>query len=497
MSAVHPCLHRASAQSIADDPYLLVNLESEYQLRHVNHQPASPGDATSWRHSVTELAHVLRDCGLGHVYMFIEYLLDPNIAGPSSAPIDVLLAGTHPVTRTPSFIAIELKQWSEVEPVDGMPDKVWVPHYGKRKPHPAAQVDRNRVSLLKHLELFGSSYNRLEALAYLHLLASEDFQWITAYSPGPETRVITGRTPSELRTYLLEHFDTTDTGGAAQAAELLSDSRVLSPSVLQTAFGEVLAGRASYNLIDEQREVFERITAALEKPSGAAQDVFLVEGRPGTGKSVVAVELLRWARAHELSCLYVSGGTASRTTFQRHSRGHGKLFVTLKALAEREPGQLVDIVIVDEAHRLPQQGSPQRMLPGTTASSCSTGSRSPIPSSSAPPGGRLRGTSRRSSSSRAVPDRARARSRSICSESCTAAASRSCMPRDHVRSPRRCATWQGAVTAGSRHFSRTSTTSPRRVRTAWMFCCAMRRTVCVRPRPNITRGLLSAQANRK
>ena len=354
MSAIHPWLHRASAQSVADDSYLLVNLESEYRFRHVNNEPASQSEAASWRHSVTDLAHVLRDAGLGHVHMFIEYLLDPAIAGPSSAPMDVVLAGAHPVTRAPSYVVVELKQWSQVEPVDGTPDRVWVPHYGKRKTHPSVQVDRNRVNLLKHLDVFGNSYNRLEALAYLHLLVGNDSQWITAFSPGPETQVITARTPADLRNYLLERFDAQGAGEAAKAAELLSDSRILSPSALQTELGEVLAGRRSYNLIDEQREVFEQITAALEKPSGAPQDVFLVEGRPGTGKSVVAVELLRWAIAKGLSCLYVSGGTASRSTFQRHSPGYGKLFVALKSLAERDPTQPVDIVVVDEAHRLPR-----------------------------------------------------------------------------------------------------------------------------------------------
>ncbi|HEV2347816.1 MAG TPA: hypothetical protein VGS97_27250 [Actinocrinis sp.] len=101
----------------------------------MNRKAASPGDVTAWRRSVTALAQELRDCGLGHVYMFIEYDLDPARTGEPSAPIDALLAGTSPGTGEPSYLAVELKQWSSVGAVDGKPSKVRVPQYDKPKAH--------------------------------------------------------------------------------------------------------------------------------------------------------------------------------------------------------------------------------------------------------------------------------------------------------------------------------------------------------------------------
>jgi DUF2075 family protein len=346
-------LYRASAQSIAGDPYLLANLESDYQARHVSGSAAGPGDVRAWRRSVTHLAQELRDCGLGQVFMFIEYELDSAQTGEPFAPIDVVLAGVKPGTDEPSYVAVELKQWSDVDPVEGHPEKVYVPQYRRAKPHPAAQVDRNRRQLLKHLDVFADGYVGLRALAYLHNLNSESTQWITNHSPSAVTTVITGRTPHSLREYLLEHLSTVNDGSAAAAAaQRLSQSRVLSSSPLQAVFGALLDGRADYNLFDEQRVAFDHISRALSNPSGATQDVFLVEGRPGTGKSVLAVCLLKWAIEHNRSCLYVSGGTASRATFQKNSPGHGKLFISLKKLADEYPPKSVDIIVVDEAHRL-------------------------------------------------------------------------------------------------------------------------------------------------
>ncbi|MBR7835804.1 DUF2075 domain-containing protein [Actinospica durhamensis] len=361
-------LHRATAQSIAGDPQFVLNLQSDHRMRHVNHKAPSRGDVRSWRRSVTHLAQELQDCGLGHVYMHIEYEVDPALTGQAAAPIDVLLAGSHPKTGESSFIAVELKQWDHVGRVDGDPTRVRVPGYKKAKAHPAVQVDVNRQRLLKHLALFSDQYATLRALAYLHNLNGEDTQWITHYTPGPDARALTGITPDSLREYLLAHLATTDEGGAAaKAAQLLANSRVIPASPLQDVFGEVLAGRISFNLIDDQREAFDQITAALERPTGSTQDVFLIKGRPGTGKSVIAVHLLRWAAAKGYECRYVSGGTAARTTFQKKSRGHGRLFITLKALAQRHEPKSLDIVLVDEAHRLtrfPLVNSAGTMLEG-------------------------------------------------------------------------------------------------------------------------------------
>jgi hypothetical protein len=280
-------LYRASAQNIASDPYLLANLESDYQARHVSGSAAGPGDVRAWRRSVTHLAQELRHCGLGQVFMFIEYdlKLDPAQTGESSAPIDVVLAGAKPGTDEPSYVAVELKQWSDVGRVDGQPEKVFVPRYNKPKPHPAAQVDRNRRQLVQHLDAFADRYVELHALAYLHNLNSESTQWITDYSASTSTTVITGQTPQLLREYLLAHLSTTDDGSAAaKAAQRLSQSRVIPSSPLQQVFGEVLKGRAGYNLVDEQRKAFDEITTALKKPSGAPQDVFLIKGRPWHGE---------------------------------------------------------------------------------------------------------------------------------------------------------------------------------------------------------------------
>ncbi len=87
------------------------------------------------------------------------------------------------------------------------------------------------------------------------------------------------------------------------------------------------------------------------------KQVLLVEGGPGTGKSVVAVHLLAALTGRGLVTQYVTRNAAPREVYEQKLTGSMRrtrirnLFKSSGAYVDADPGAL-DVLIVDEAHRL-------------------------------------------------------------------------------------------------------------------------------------------------
>ena len=112
-------------------------------------------------------------------------------------------------------------------------------------------------------------------------------------------------------------------------------------------------------MIDDQKVIFENaVHLAREAQRTGERHALIVRGGPGTGKSVVAVNLLVRLTAEELVVQYVSKNSAPRNVYAKLLqkgnrskayianlfRGPGKFF--------EHTGAPLDVVVVDEAHRL-------------------------------------------------------------------------------------------------------------------------------------------------
>jgi hypothetical protein len=94
-----------------------------------------------------------------------------------------------------------------------------------------------------------------------------------------------------------------------------------------------------------------------EKSEDTKKNVLIVEGGPGTGKSVVAINLLVATTNAGLVGQYVTKNSAPRNVYESLLTGHFKrtevsaMFSGSGAFTESEANQF-DVLIVDEAHRL-------------------------------------------------------------------------------------------------------------------------------------------------
>ncbi len=110
-------------------------------------------------------------------------------------------------------------------------------------------------------------------------------------------------------------------------------------------------------MIDDQKLVYEQALELSSKATERNKHVFIVSGGPGTGKSVVAINLLVELTGRAMTAQYVTRNSAPRAVYESKLTGTLKktrftnLFKGSSAFTETAAHE-IDVLIVDEAHRL-------------------------------------------------------------------------------------------------------------------------------------------------
>lgn len=137
------------------------------------------------------------------------------------------------------------------------------------------------------------------------------------------------------------------------------DKGKLRPSKqLADALSSMLHGNQEFVLLDDQKIVYETaLELARNSTSTGKKHVLIVEGGPGTGKSVVAVNLLVQLTKENFLTQYVSKNAAPREVYtiklsgDCHKERIKDLFVGSGRFYDIQ-ADIFDTLIVDEAHRL-------------------------------------------------------------------------------------------------------------------------------------------------
>ena len=120
---------------------------------------------------------------------------------------------------------------------------------------------------------------------------------------------------------------------------------------------DVLQGNKEFQLVDDQKLVFEKALELADRARIGKKQVLIVEGGPGTGKSVVAINLLVEFTQREHLAHYVTRNAAPRAVYESKltgsfSKSHiTNLFKGSGAYTDA-PRNSMDVLVVDEAHRL-------------------------------------------------------------------------------------------------------------------------------------------------
>ncbi|MCD8516695.1 MAG: DUF2075 domain-containing protein [Burkholderiaceae bacterium] len=167
-----------------------------------------------------------------------------------------------------------------------------------------------------------------------------------------------------LREFIKRHVKK---GDAGQTIFELHNGRIRPSKELADSLVGLLRGNREFVLIDEQKEVFEtalqlaRDIRAADHVDDVGHQVMIVEGGPGTGKSVVAINLLVRMIEMQLLAKYISKNAAPREVYKAKLTGSitqtrfSALFGGSGAFVD-SPADQFDVLIVDEAHRLREKG---------------------------------------------------------------------------------------------------------------------------------------------
>ena len=127
--------------------------------------------------------------------------------------------------------------------------------------------------------------------------------------------------------------------------------------MLADSLARMLKGNQEFVLVDDQKVAYETSLALARCASADAKQVLIIKGGPGTGKSVVAINLLVALTKLGLLTKYVSKNAAPRSVYKERLRGNHRqalidnLFSGSGAFVDTKPNTF-DALIVDEAHRL-------------------------------------------------------------------------------------------------------------------------------------------------
>ncbi|MGW1868100.1 DNA/RNA helicase domain-containing protein [Streptomyces mauvecolor] len=343
-------LFRESAASLANRTRLegrVTDLLTENFLHRHGHRP-QPSEVRSWERSIPALTNALVEAGLGEVEMLLEYGLPLT-----SKRADVVLAGVHPISGAPSYIVVELKQWSEAYPEEDDPLRCRVPSYPAPVLNPIEQVRGYCDYLVSFNGALERNPEAVTGVAYLHNATEFGVGGLREVTEDHHGRMFTGDQRGAFLDYLRARL--APKPGAGAADDLLQ-ARVRPSRQLMAVAAEEVRDREQFVLLDEQRLAYETVMAAVRRARRSHhKQVIVVTGGPGSGKSVIALSLLGDLYRRGVPALHATGSQSFTKTMRKVAGARKpevqRLFRYFNSFMEAEPNDL-DVLVCDEAHRL-------------------------------------------------------------------------------------------------------------------------------------------------
>ena len=317
------------------------------QYRHRLGRAAPPIEVRSWERSLDVLSADLIEAGLGDVEALVEYQLPLT-----SKRADVVLAGFHPRLGTPSYVVVELKQWTRANLLDGTDDVCQLDGFGERL-HPVEQVRRYCTHITDFVSTLADHPDYVAGVAYLHNAIDLDVDSLWHLEQSDYGRMFTGQRRGEFLDYLRGRLAAHP---GVDAADQLQASAIRPSKQLLTLAAEEVQAREQFVLLDEQQTAYSLVIRALDVSLRAnAKEVIIVSGGPGSGKSVIALSLLGELSRRGRTVLHATGSSAFTQTLRRVAGARAPrvkaMFKYFNQFVDAETNGL-DVLICDEAHRI-------------------------------------------------------------------------------------------------------------------------------------------------
>lgn len=318
-------------------------------LEQCRYQP-SDSEVRSWHNSLSRLKDVFQRSELLDHGVVLEYQLPLT-----SKRLDCMITGKDG-ERSDNAVIVELKQWERSEPAEGVNEVVtWVGGSNRCILHPSVQVGQYAMYIRDGHTAFHEDGNpvRLGACSYLHNYHFEEGDPLKApkfRETVLENPLFSAADVDPLCRFLTQRLGQ---GDGMPVLNRIQNSKYRASKKLLQHVSAMIKSHPVYTLLDEQLVVYDEVFAAARR-SGAktGKTVLLIRGGPGTGKSVIAINLMADLSKENFNCHYATGSKAfTETLWKIVGRRASQQFKYFHNYATAQPNEM-DVLILDESHRI-------------------------------------------------------------------------------------------------------------------------------------------------
>jgi Uncharacterized conserved protein len=331
--------------------------------------PLHTSEANSWDRNADKISSLVRLSGVQDTYVTFEYLM-PYCKNR----IDCMIYGSDS-THSGNVVHIELKQWSNesvkptrcegnLEVEEDSEDNAVMAYTGgayRRVPHPSQQVKQYSNYLSGFVEVISTREIEVHGMAYCYNYLRKGAKQETLYSPEYSALLQEYKTFS--RDDVVELAETLKKvlcgGDGYSIFNKMMSSRILpSKKLLESATEMVDKGNSDYFSLLGEQIVAKNLILAKVKRLKTKKSVVIVNGGPGTGKTVIALHLLA-ELANKGNGFNIRYATKSKPLLEgvKHQLPRGSQAKLLfSSLSQFIPANFneneFDVLMIDEAHRI-------------------------------------------------------------------------------------------------------------------------------------------------
>ena len=345
-------IYKATKKDFVNDVFnntIADNIDSAF-VEHLGRH-TSPNEVRSWANSMQFMSRVVNTPELSDdAGVAIEYQI------PLTAKrVDFIVSGLN-AKKQEQLVIVELKQWEEAESTLKPGIVVTRFQHGKGEvAHPSYQAWSYAYMLQNYNLTIQEHGVEICPCAYLHnytpdgMINGPLYQDYVVKAP-----VFLKNDAGRLQDYILRHIKYRS---PEDIIWKIDNGRLRPSKQLADSLTSMLKGNDEFVMLDDQKVVYETAVHLAKKAQKGKKQVLIVEGGPGTGKSVLAINLLVNLTSEGIASQYVTKNGAPRAVYSVKLSGSFKktyidnLFVGSGNFTETMPDTM-GALIVDEAHRL-------------------------------------------------------------------------------------------------------------------------------------------------
>ena len=332
-----------------------IAVEIENNIYERMHRHTAKNEFRAWENSMEYMYKVLNDREIpSDAGIAIEY----NIP-QTSKRVDFLISG-YGKKESANIVLIELKQWDELEAIPGRDGLVetYTGNALRQVVHPSYQAWSYAMLISDYNASVQEGMVSIRPCAYLHNYRRHDQDPLDAEQYAiylEDAPAFTRGEVTKLREFIKKNIQT---GDNKELIYKIDSGRIKPSKSLQDSIAKMLKGNREFIMLDEQKVIYEEVlNEARQSVKDEKKRVLIIKGGPGTGKSVVAINLLAQLTKEDQFCQYVSKNSAPRNVYRKKLKGSirkssvDNMFKSSGVYTETE-SNMIDTILVDEAHRL-------------------------------------------------------------------------------------------------------------------------------------------------